>query len=185
MIQGSYLGMPLELNERETHQVPYFRYCAEGEFRLQKCAGCGLLRYPPGTACPWCACAQAEWVPAAKVTVTIAIDRFLMTPSSFSGTAERLLPSTERRRDWLGGYSVHKTATHRTSSPWAVHRYGFGRVMRNTERPDRFIRGKYAWCVVGSTATTCACGPRKPSAIFDTWPTGALKIETTPASPAT
>jgi uncharacterized protein len=63
MIEGSYLGMPLELNERETHQVPYFHYCAQGEFRLQKCAGCGLLRYPPGTACPWCAHAEAHWVP--------------------------------------------------------------------------------------------------------------------------
>lgn len=63
MIEGTYLGMPLELNERETHQVPYFRYCAQGEFRLQKCAGCGLLRYPPGTACPWCARAEAQWVP--------------------------------------------------------------------------------------------------------------------------
>lgn len=62
MIEGTYLGMPLELNERETHQVPYFRYCAHGEFRLQKCSNCGLLRYPPGTACPWCACAAAEWV---------------------------------------------------------------------------------------------------------------------------
>jgi uncharacterized OB-fold protein len=63
MIDGMYLGMPLELNERETHQAPYFRYCAQGEFRLQKCAGCGLLRYPPGTACPWCAHAEADWVP--------------------------------------------------------------------------------------------------------------------------
>jgi uncharacterized OB-fold protein len=63
MIEGAYLGMPLELNERETHQVPYFRYCAQGEFRLQKCAACGRLRYPPGTACPWCACPDAAWVP--------------------------------------------------------------------------------------------------------------------------
>lgn len=63
MIEGAYLGMPLELNERETHQVPYFRWCAQGEFRLQKCPACGLLRYPPGTACPWCARAEAEWVP--------------------------------------------------------------------------------------------------------------------------
>ena len=62
MIEGVYLGMPLELNERETHQVPYFQYCAQGEFRLQKCSGCGLLRYPPGTACPWCARPNADWV---------------------------------------------------------------------------------------------------------------------------
>ncbi len=63
MIEGTYLGMPLVLNERETHQVPYFEYCARGEFRLQRCLNCNLLRYPPGTACPWCAGAEADWVP--------------------------------------------------------------------------------------------------------------------------
>jgi uncharacterized OB-fold protein len=63
MIEGAYLGMALELNERETHQVPYFAWCAKGEFRLQKCRSCARLRYPPGSACPWCAGAEADWVP--------------------------------------------------------------------------------------------------------------------------
>jgi uncharacterized OB-fold protein len=63
MIEGSYLGMSLELNERETHNVPYFAHCARGEYRLQKCSACGLLRYPPGTACPWCASPEAVWTP--------------------------------------------------------------------------------------------------------------------------
>jgi len=62
-IQAEYLGMRLELNPLERHHVEYFRYCAEGEFRLQKCRACGLLRYPPGSACPWCAQAEFEWTP--------------------------------------------------------------------------------------------------------------------------
>ena len=58
-----YLGMTLELNPREQHHVAYFEYCAKGEFRLQKCAACGLLRYPPGTACPWCSHGEYVWTP--------------------------------------------------------------------------------------------------------------------------
>lgn len=62
-IEASYLGMPVELNDRETHNAAYFGYCAASEFRLQKCAGCGLLRYPPGTVCPWCASGESAWIP--------------------------------------------------------------------------------------------------------------------------
>jgi uncharacterized OB-fold protein len=62
-IQADYLGMSLELNEREVENVEYFRHCAAHEFRLQSCVACGLIRYPPGTACPWCAGAEFRWVP--------------------------------------------------------------------------------------------------------------------------
>lgn len=62
-IQAEYLGMRLELNPLERHHAEYFDYCAKGEFRLQKCRTCGLLRYPPGSACPWCARDDFEWTP--------------------------------------------------------------------------------------------------------------------------
>jgi len=62
-IQADYLGMPLELNDREVENRAYFGYCAAHEFRLQQCVACGLIRYPPGTACPWCAGAEFRWVP--------------------------------------------------------------------------------------------------------------------------
>lgn len=55
--------MPLELNPLEGHHAEYFQYCARGEFRLQKCNACGRLRYPPGSACPWCAQADFQWTP--------------------------------------------------------------------------------------------------------------------------
>jgi uncharacterized OB-fold protein len=62
-IEAAYLGMPLELNDREVENRAYFGYCAAHDFRLQQCVACSLIRYPPGTACPWCAGAEFRWVP--------------------------------------------------------------------------------------------------------------------------
>lgn len=62
-LSGEYLGMPLFVDDTDIENIEYFKYCGQHEFRLQKCKGCGLLRYPPGTACPWCAGADFEWVP--------------------------------------------------------------------------------------------------------------------------
>lgn len=36
---------------------------AEGAMRLQKCKGCGTLRYPPGACCAKCLGVEAEWLP--------------------------------------------------------------------------------------------------------------------------
>lgn len=58
---GTYLGMNLQVEDLDIENAEYFRYCAAHEFRLQKCVACGLLRYPPGTACPWCSGAEFEW----------------------------------------------------------------------------------------------------------------------------
>jgi len=43
------------------HDEPYWRYAAAGELRLQRCAGCGHVRYPPGPACPECLAAERSW----------------------------------------------------------------------------------------------------------------------------
>jgi len=43
--------------------LEYFRHCAAHAFHLQACTACDLMRYPPTTACPWCANAGARWVP--------------------------------------------------------------------------------------------------------------------------
>lgn len=61
-IDADYLGMRLQLDERDVENTAYFRYCAAHDFRLQACETCGLIRYPPGTACPWCACPISRWV---------------------------------------------------------------------------------------------------------------------------
>jgi len=62
-IEANYLGMALELHEREVENWQYFHHCIQHEFRLQRCDECGLVRYPPTTACPWCASSGARWVP--------------------------------------------------------------------------------------------------------------------------
>jgi len=62
-IQAPYLGMSLDINDLDVENLSYFKYCAAHDFHLQKCSGCGLLRYPPTTACPWCASAKSEWAP--------------------------------------------------------------------------------------------------------------------------
>jgi len=62
-IKAQYLGMPLDVSELDTENLEYFRFCAAHDFRLQACTACGLLRYPPTTACPWCANPDARWTP--------------------------------------------------------------------------------------------------------------------------
>jgi uncharacterized OB-fold protein len=61
-LTGTYLGMPLAVDDLDIENLAYFKHCANHDFRLQKCANCGLLRYPPGTACPFCTCPDNEWV---------------------------------------------------------------------------------------------------------------------------
>src|SRR4051794_13139666 len=60
-IQATYLEMPLQLADLDHENLDYFRYCAAHDFHLQACSGCGRLRYPPTTACPWCMTLESEW----------------------------------------------------------------------------------------------------------------------------
>jgi uncharacterized OB-fold protein len=62
-IQANHLGMPLDVNGLDRENLDYFRHCAQHDFHLQSCAQCGLVRYPPTTACPWCAHPESTWVP--------------------------------------------------------------------------------------------------------------------------
>ena len=62
-ITANYLGMPLDVSGLDTENLEYFRHCAAHAFHLQACTACNLIRYPPITACPWCASPDARWVP--------------------------------------------------------------------------------------------------------------------------
>jgi len=64
-ISATYLGMPLDINDLDVENLAYFKHCAAHDFHLQRCDACGLVRYPPTTACPWCASAKSSWVPVA------------------------------------------------------------------------------------------------------------------------
>ncbi|MFJ6391331.1 Zn-ribbon domain-containing OB-fold protein [Streptomyces sp. NPDC091972] len=41
--------------------APFWQYAARGELRVQACAGCGELRFPPRPCCPHCQSFEAEW----------------------------------------------------------------------------------------------------------------------------
>jgi len=61
-LQGSHLGMNLSVDDSDIENVAYFRHCAAHDFHLQECTACKLLRYPPTTACPFCAAPDSNWV---------------------------------------------------------------------------------------------------------------------------
>ncbi|MFE6481716.1 Zn-ribbon domain-containing OB-fold protein [Streptomyces sp. NPDC057757] len=41
--------------------APFWQYAARGELRVQACAGCGELRFPPRPCCPHCHSFASEW----------------------------------------------------------------------------------------------------------------------------
>ena len=61
-VQGEYMGMMLTVDDLDAENREFFRYCAAGDFRLQRSRQSGLLRYPPTTACPWSGDRAADWV---------------------------------------------------------------------------------------------------------------------------
>lgn len=56
-----YRGMSLIVPEHDSEYREYFALAAQGRFALRRCADCGLLRYPPGAACPWCQSLAWTW----------------------------------------------------------------------------------------------------------------------------
>jgi hypothetical protein len=43
---------------------PFWEGCREHRLKIQKCSGCGALRWPPAFLCPHCLAAGTEWVAA-------------------------------------------------------------------------------------------------------------------------
>ncbi|UUU22943.1 Zn-ribbon domain-containing OB-fold protein [Streptomyces sp. DSM 40750] len=41
--------------------APFWEYAAQGELRIQACADCGELRFPPRPCCPHCRSFATEW----------------------------------------------------------------------------------------------------------------------------
>lgn len=57
----TYKNMSLLLPDADQELRPYFAAAAQGKLVLKRCTGCGLLRYPPGTGCPWCSTMEHDW----------------------------------------------------------------------------------------------------------------------------
>lgn len=41
--------------------APFWEAALRGELRMQRCAGCGHVRFPPALLCPRCLSEEAEW----------------------------------------------------------------------------------------------------------------------------
>ncbi|MFE7167077.1 Zn-ribbon domain-containing OB-fold protein [Streptomyces sp. NPDC057616] len=41
--------------------APFWGYARQGELRVQACASCGELRFPPRPCCPHCRSFESEW----------------------------------------------------------------------------------------------------------------------------
>ncbi|MEM7078403.1 MAG: OB-fold domain-containing protein [Pseudomonadota bacterium] len=60
-LQGEFMGMSIHIDDLDQDNLAFFEHCGRHELRLQQCAECGLKRFPPTTACPFCAAAQSTW----------------------------------------------------------------------------------------------------------------------------
>ena len=60
---GEYLGMQVHFDDVDRENVEFFRHCGRHQLHLQRCNDCLLKRYPPTTACPYCAAPGATWEP--------------------------------------------------------------------------------------------------------------------------
>ncbi len=55
MTEGLLLPRP------DTDSAPFWRFCAEGELRVQACGSCGRRRMPPRPMCPACQGLSVKW----------------------------------------------------------------------------------------------------------------------------
>jgi uncharacterized OB-fold protein len=56
-----YRGMQLIVPENDSEFLGYFEAARQHKLVLKKCTACGLMRYPPGSGCPWCMSLDWTW----------------------------------------------------------------------------------------------------------------------------
>jgi uncharacterized OB-fold protein len=56
-----YRGMTLVIPDNDSEWIEYFAFARQHRLMLRGCAACGLMRYPPTHACPWCAALDWTW----------------------------------------------------------------------------------------------------------------------------
>ena len=61
MPQVEYRGMLLMVPDNDSEFGGYFEAAREHRLVVKKCAACGLLRFPPGSGCPWCTSLDWTW----------------------------------------------------------------------------------------------------------------------------
>ena len=56
-----YRGMQLIVPENDSEFLGYFEAARQHKLVMKKCAACHLMRYPPGSGCPWCMSLDWTW----------------------------------------------------------------------------------------------------------------------------
>jgi uncharacterized OB-fold protein len=54
-------GLLLPVHDQDG--APFWEFAARGELRVQACAACGRLRFPPRPCCPHCRSFASDWRP--------------------------------------------------------------------------------------------------------------------------
>lgn len=136
---GNYLGMNLGVSDLDAENKEYFRHCAGHRFHLQACTACDLLRYPPTTACPWCAHAESRWLPVdARGTVHSYSEVHHAIQPAFKAHTPYLIllvdldtqkgvPTEHEALRVVGNYT---DAAGRLAAPDAVKKIGIGSRVR-------------------------------------------------------
>jgi len=57
----TYRGMSLVIPDNDSEWREYFALARQHRLMVRACAECGLLRYPPAHACPWCMALEWTW----------------------------------------------------------------------------------------------------------------------------
>jgi uncharacterized OB-fold protein len=57
----SYRGMSLVVPDNDSEWKEYFAHAREHRLVMRRCGACGLMRYPPTHACPWCMALEWTW----------------------------------------------------------------------------------------------------------------------------
>ncbi len=56
-----YRGMTLLVPDNDSEWKEYFAHARQHRLVMRACAACGLMRYPPSAACPWCTGLESTW----------------------------------------------------------------------------------------------------------------------------
>jgi len=82
-IEATYMGSRLHIEAADADNLAYFAHCARHDFHLQSCTACRKLRYPPTSACPWCATLASEWqaVPGTGRVHSLTVVQSALSPA--------------------------------------------------------------------------------------------------------
>ncbi len=50
----TYRGMSLVVPDNDTEWIEFYGHARQHKLVMRACSACGLMRYPPTHACPWC-----------------------------------------------------------------------------------------------------------------------------------